>query len=416
MFTLKFVRENVDLIKKNIEKRGQLNKLDLVDELLKLDEDYLKLLKENQDLRALRNKLTIEINKLRKEGKDFKLKIKDVKDIPQKISKTDEELDSFRIKIDSILYQLPNLLDKSVGTKNKIVEKWGEPKKKKTVNHYELAEKLSVLDCETSAKVTGNGFYYLKGSLARLNMALIQFAIETLTKKGFTYVEPPLMLRKKVCDSVIDMDFFKEHVYKIEGEDLYLIGTSEHPLIAMYMNEIIREKDLPLKLCGYSMCFRKEIGAHGIDEKGIFRTHQFNKVEQIVICNPSESDKLYEEILKNSTFLLKKLKLPYRVVQFGAKEVGDWKSKYADIEVWSSRKNDYIETMSCSNLTDFQSRKLGIKVEGHGEVYYPHTLNNTGIATSRILVAILENNQTTKGTVKVPSVLVPYMGGVKEIK
>ena len=247
-------------------------------------------------------------------------------------------------------------------------------------------------------------------------MALIQFAIEVLTKKGFIYVEPPLMLRKKVCDSVIDMDFFKEHVYKIEGEDLYLIGTSEHPLIAMYMNEIIREKDLPLKLCGYSMCFRKEIGAHGIDEKGIFRTHQFNKVEQIVICNPSESDKLYEEILKNSTFLLKKLKLPYRVVQFGAKEVGDWKSKYADIEVWSSRKNDYIETMSCSNLTDFQSRKLGIKVEGHGEVYYPHTLNNTGIATSRILVAILENNQTTKGTVKVPSVLVPYMGGVKEIK
>src|SRR3989344_985420 len=378
MFTLKFVRENVDLIKKNIEKRGQLNKLDLVDELLKLDEDYLKLLKENQDLRALRNKLTIEINKLRKEGKDFKLKIKDVKDIPQKISKTDEELDSFRIRIDSILYQLPNLLDKSVGTKNKIVEKWGEPKKKKTVNHYELAEKLSVLDCETSAKVTGNGFYYLKGSLARLNMALIQFAIEVLTKKGFIYVEPPL--------------------------------------IAMYMNEIIREKDLPLKLCGYSMCFRKEIGAHGIDEKGIFRTHQFNKVEQIVICNPSESDKLYEEILKNSTFLLKKLKLPYRVVQFGAKEVGDWKSKYADIEVWSSRKNYYIETMSCSNLTDFQSRKLGIKVEGHGEVYYPHTLNNTGIATSRILVAILENNQTTKGTVKVPSVLVPYMGGVKEIK
>src|SRR3989344_1783239 len=353
MFTLKFVRENVDLIKKNIEKRGQLNKLDLVDELLKLDEDYLKLLKENQDLRALRNKLTIEINKLRKEGKDFKLKIKDVKDIPQKISKTDEELDSFRIRIDSILYQLPNLLDKSVGTKNKIVEKWGEPKKKKTVNHYELAEKLSVLDCETSAKVTGNGFYYLKGSLARLNMALIQFAIEVLTKKGFIYVEPPLMLRKKVCDSVIDMDFFKEHVYKIE---------------------------------------------------------------QIVICNPSESDKLYEEILKNSTFLLKKLKLPYRVVQFGAKEVGDWKSKYADIEVWSSRKNDYIETMSCSNLTDFQSRKLGIKVEGHGEVYYPHTLNNTGIATSRILVAILENNQTTKGTVKVPSVLVPYMGGIKEIK
>ncbi len=416
MFSLKFVRENHALIKKNIEKKGQKEKVAKLDELLKLDKEYLGLLKENQDLRSQRNKLTIEINKLRKKGKDIKGKIREVKDIPKKIADTDDRLKEIKENIDKTLTILPNLLHKSVGKRDKVVLKWGEPKKKKVLNHADIAEKLNVLDCDASAKVAGNGFYYLKGDLARLNLALIQFAIDFLVKKKFTYVEPPLMIRRKVCDAVIDMDFFKEHVYKIEGEDLYLIGTSEHPLIGMYIGETVREKDLPIRLAGYSMCFRKEIGSHGIDEKGLFRTHQFNKVEQIIICDPKDSNKYYEELLSNSVGIMKKLRLPFRVIEFGASEVGDWKSRYADVEVWSPRKKGYFETMSCSNLTDFQSKKLGIRVQGSGEIYSPHTLNNTALATSRLLVALLENNQTAKGTIKIPGCLQGYMGGVKEIK
>ncbi len=416
MLQISFIRENITLVKENLKRRGKSNLLPLVDELINIDSVWRKNKQKLDDLRRRRNTISLDINKSKKEGKDIKHFLQEAKQLPEIINKLEQDNNGLVKRIEEIQIKIPNILSKSVPAKDKVIFKFGTIKKNKVLGHAEIAEKLGVVDFDSSAKTSGHGFFYLKGDLARLNLALVSFAIDFLVKKKYTYVEPPLMIRKKVCDSVIDMAFFKEHVYKIEGEDLYMIGTSEHPLVGMFIDKTVREKDLPIRLAGYSQCFRKELGSHTIDERGLYRTHQFNKVEQVIVCSPKESDKMYKELLDNSIAMFKKLKLPFRVIEFGAADVGDWKSRTADVEVWSPRRNDYFEVGSCSNLTEFQARKLNLRVQGGGEIYTPHTLNNTAIATSRVMVAILENNQTKKGTVKIPAVLQKYMGGVREIK
>jgi len=301
---------------------------------------------------------------------------------------------------------------------NVSMRKIGKPKEFdfEVKTHAEIAESLSVADFDASARTSGNGFYYLQGDLALLNQALIRFVIDKMVSKGFLYVETPLMLRSAVIQNVTDLNDMKNQIYKIDDEDLYLIGTSEHSLIGRFIDTILSDKNLPMKFASYSMCFRKEIGSHGIDEKGLFRNHQFNKVEMVVICRPDESMKFFEEMQGITVEIFKELGIPIRILGICSGDLGDLKHIQVDIEAWSPRKKAYFEVGSCSNLTDCQARKLKIRVDnGKGEKYAPHTLNNTALATSRAMVAILENYQQKDGTVKVPDVLVPYMHGEKVI-
>jgi seryl-tRNA synthetase len=293
----------------------------------------------------------------------------------------------------------------------------GKPKKPtfEVKNHAELAESLGVADFGASAKTSGSGFYYLEGELALLNQALIRYALDMMVKKGYRYVETPLMLRGDIIKNVTDLNDQKNQIYKIDGEDLYLIGTSEHSLIGRYIDTILSEKQLPIKQTSYSMCFRKEVGSHGLDEKGLFRTHQFNKIEMITICTPEESMKHYEDMQKITIDIFKGLGIPIQVLSICSGDLGDLKHIQVDIEAWSPRKQSYFEVGSCSNLTDAQARRLKIRCDGPRGRYVPHTLNNTAIATSRALVAILENYQQKDGTVKVPAALVKYMHGIKVI-
>ncbi len=326
-------------------------------------------------------------------------------------------------KLTTILAKIPNIMHKDVpigkdDSENVEWEVIGKPHKFdfEVKSHADIAENLGVADFDSSAKTSGNGFYYLQGDLALMNQALIRFAIDKLVQKGFNYVETPLMLRSEVIKNVTDLNDMVNQIYKIDGEDLYLIGTSEHSMIGRHIDTIIQEKRLPMKHCSYSMCFRKEIGSHGIDEKGVYRSHQFNKVEMVVICKPSESMKFFEELKKTTVEIFKELGVPVRVLGICSGDLGDLKHIQVDIEAWSPRKKGYFEVGSCSNLTDAQARRLKIRVDsGSGDKYVPHTLNNTAIATSRAMVAILENYQQKDGTVKVPDVLVPYMHGKKFI-
>jgi seryl-tRNA synthetase len=318
------------------------------------------------------------------------------------------------------MLQIPNIMHKSVpigksDKENVVKEKIGTPRKFDfdVKSHVELVESLNICDFDAARRVSGGGFFYLKGSLAELNQALLKYGVDFMVRKGYTLVEPPLMINKDATSGVVDFEFFKDMVFKIEGEDLYLIGTSEHPLIAMFKGMVIEEKDLPIRLCGISQCFRKELGAHGIDEKGLYRTHQFNKVEQIIICKPEDSWKYYDELLENSKELFESLGLPTRVFESCSGDLGDLKAKGADLEVWSPRKKGYFEACSVSNLTEAQSRRLRIRVRKGDGKYYPHTLNNTAIATSRAMVGILENYQEKDGSVGVPEVLRGYMGKEK---
>jgi len=320
--------------------------------------------------------------------------------------------------------RIPNLTNESVpdgksDDDNKVERKFGkeivlefEPK-----HHGELAEMLGLANFKAASKVAGAGFYYLKGDLALLNQALIRYGVDVLVSRGFTYVEPPLMMRKQPYEGVVDLSDFQDVMYKIEGEDAYLIATSEHPLVAQFMGEVINEADLPIKLVGYSMCFRKEIGSHGVDTRGLFRTHQFNKIEQIIICKPEDSWKYFEEIEANSEFLFRSLGIPIRVANIASAELSIMASKRYDIEAWMAKQKAYKEVTSCSNCLDYQARRLGIRYfDADGNRVIPHTLNNTGIATSRALVAILENFQNKDGSVSIPKVLQKYMGNRKFLK
>jgi len=423
MIDINLIRENPELVKQNIKKKFKLEKLPLVDKVIKDDKEHRKLLAEVQVLRHERNEVSQKINQLKKEGKDAKAEIKKGKDIPEQIAKIEEKIKVLENNIKEAMLSIPNIIHESVplgkdAAENKEIQKIGKqtefsfPAK----NHVELIENLEIADFDTVAKTTGKGFFYLKSALAQLNQALIRFSIDFMIKRGYMLVEPPLMIRKEICEGVVDFEFFKNMVYKIQDEDLYLIGTSEHPLIGMFISKTIDEKELPIKIVGLSQCFRKEIGSHGIDEKGLFRTHQFNKVEQIVVCKPKDSYKMYDEMMKNSVDLFKELGIPTRIFECCSGDLADLKAKSADLEAWSPRKKEYYEIGSCSNLTDAQARRLNIKATDGKEKYLVHTLNNTAVATSRAMVAILENYQNKDGSITIPKVLIPYMNGITKIE
>ena len=415
MLDISLIRNNPSLVKKNLEKRNQNEKKEFVDDILNLDKKYRENLQELENLRHERNVISGKINSLRKAGKSYQNELLRAQSLPKEISRLEDDVNDIKEKVNNYLLKFPNLISDKVpiSKEDKVVKKFGKiPKFNfKVKNHVELLEELDLADFERSAKTSGNGFYYIKNELAYLNQALIRFTIDFLKKKKYTYVETPLMLRSNVAYAAFDKKEIEQSVYKIENEDLNLIGTSEQSLLGMHYNEIINESKLPLKYFSYSMCFRKEVGAHGINEKGLWRTHQFNKVEQVIFCKSEDSEKYFDELLKNSEDILKLLKLPYRIIDICAKNLSDWKYYQKDIEVYRPTTKDYGEIVSLSNCSDYQARKLNIKCEyKNGERKILHTLNDTAMATSRILVAIIENYQQKDGSIKIPSVLQKYTG------
>lgn len=422
MLDVKFIRENPDVVKENIRKKYQEHKVAFVDKLLELDKEHRALLQQAQKLRHERNLITDMINKAKKAGDDTAELIQKAKSIPQEIKGIEEKQEELEKQIRDLQFAIPNIIHKSVpigkdDSENVEVKRYGEATRPdfEVKNHAEIAEALGVADFETAAEISGKGFYILKGDLALLNMALINYARDYMVKQGYQYVEPPLMIRRNVLDGVYSHEEIEEQAFKIEDEDLYLIATSEHPMIGMFINKTLEKKELPVKITGYSACFRKEIGSHGIDEKGLFRTHQFHKQEMIVICEPEESYKFYDEMLEHSLNLFRSLGLPIRIFECCSGDLGDLKAKSCDLEAWSPRQQKYFEITSLTNMEAAQARRLKIKVSDGEKKYHAHTLNNTAIATSRTMVAILENYQNADGTVTIPEVLRPYMGGKERI-
>ena len=423
MLDIKFIRENPEKVKENIKKKFQDHKLKLVDELLKKDEKYRKLLNDSQKIRARRNEITRDIAEAKKAKKDAKGLLQEAKELPEKLKAMDEEILRLKARIDEILLEIPNIIadDVPLGKNDKenvVTGTFGKPTKFEFApkNHVEICETLGIADFEAASRVSGKGFFYLKGDLVRLNQALIHFALDFMVNKGYTPVEPPLMLEKDAIHGVMPFNDFQQHAYKIDGKDQYLIATSEHPLVAWFKDQVIDKKQLPIKLTGFSQCFRQEIGSHGIEEKGLFRTHQFNKVEQVVICEPEDSVKFYKELRQNSLDIYKELGIPIRTLESCSGDLSDLKFKGEDLEAWSPVKKEYYEVGSCSNLTEAQARRTNIKIFDGQKRYTPHSLNNTAIATSRCMVAILENFQNKDGSVSIPKALQPYMNGQKEIK
>ncbi|MBW3022541.1 serine--tRNA ligase [Candidatus Woesearchaeota archaeon] len=423
MLEKRFIIENPAVVKKDLEKRGQKEKLKWVDDIVALDEKWKKLKSEIDSLRASRNKLSLEINKLKKEKKDSSKILKEASELPKKISEKESEMKKIDDKILYYRMRIPNILHDSVpvgkdDSENVEVKKVGTIKKFdfKLKSHGELAEELGIADFKRAAKTAGAGFVYVKGPLALLDLALQRFAIDFLIKKGFTLIEPPLMMNKKAYEGVTDLADFENVMYKIENDDLYMIATSEHPMVSMYMDEVLGEKELPIKLVGVSPCFRREIGSHGVDTKGFYRMHQFNKVEQVIICKPEDSWKFHEEIQKNSEEIFKSIGIPFRVVNVCTGDMGIVAAKKYDMEAWFPREQKYGEITSASNCTSYQAVRLNIKYLKGAEKTYVHTLNNTGLATSRAIRAILENFQNKDSSVTVPDVLIPYMNGMKVIK
>jgi len=426
MLDINFIREHPNKVKENIKKKFQTHSLKYVDEILKIDKQYKKELYNVEQLKHQRNLISKNINQLKKQGKSIKPELEKAKQLPKKIFSNQEKADKLKEQRNELLSKIPNLMSSKVPkgkdeSKNKTIKKQGKISKFTfpVKTHVELAENLKLADFEASAKVSGNGFYYLRGDLALLNQALIRFAIDFFleNKKDYKYIETPLMLNEKEIYASMDKNAIEESVYKIEGENKGLIGTSEQSLLAMYSDCTLTESKLPKKYFSYSMCFRKEIGAHGINEKGLWRTHQFNKIEQFIFCTQQQSEKLYDELLKNSEQLMKKLKLPYRVVEICSGDLADWKYRSADIEVYRPTTKDYGEVASISNCTDYQARKLNIRyTQSNKKPKTIHTLNSTALATSRIMVAILENNQTKQGTIKIPAALQKYMQKEKFLK
>ncbi|MAF99118.1 MAG: serine--tRNA ligase [Nanoarchaeota archaeon] len=422
MLDIKLLRENAKVVKASQKKKEK--PIGIVDDVLVLDNKWKKELQKVEQLKRLRNTVSQEINVLKKAGKSGKEKIKEMKKVAADIRKKEEKANKILEKRNEELEKIHNVMHKSV-PKGKDDSDNIELKKKgkkpsfnfPIKNHVELCEKLGLADFDSSAKTSGNGFYFLKNGLALLNQALIRFAVDFMHGKEYEYIEPPLLINKDVLGAAINTEEFANTIYSIENEDLALIGTSEHALLGVHANEALPENDLPKRYFSYSMCFRKEIGAHGINEKGLWRTHQFNKVEQFVFCKPENSHKYFDELLKNSEELLAALGLPYRVIEICSGDLSAWKHRSYDVEVWRPTTQSYGEIMSLSNCTDYQARKLNIRlVRNSGQREIVHTLNNTAIATSRIMVAILENFQTKQGTVKIPKVLWPYMNGITELK
>lgn len=424
MLDLKFVLNNPDEVKNDLKKRGMEDRILWVDDIIKITEKQKGVKKKLEELRHLRNKISKEVNSLKKQGRSVKELLEKASKLPEEIKKLETEYEESEEKIKYYLMRIPNILHESVPvgkdeTENVELYRKGVPKKFdfELKPHGQLAEELGIADFKRAAKVIGSGFVYLKRELALLDIAIQRFAIDFLMKKGFELVEPPFMLGRKAYEGVTSLDDFQNVMYKIEGEDAYMIATAEHPLVSMYKDEVIDENDLPIKLVGFSPCFRKEIGSHGVDTRGFFRMHQFNKVEQIVLSKPEDSWNYFDEILKNTEEMLQKLELPYRVVNICTGDIGIVASKKYDIEAWFPRENAYREVASCSNCTSYQAVRLNIKfMRKNREKEYIHTLNNTGLATSRTMRAIIENYQNKDGSIDIPKALQPYMNGMKKIE
>jgi seryl-tRNA synthetase len=423
MLDIKLIRENPDLIRRNLQKRNDKEKLKLLDELIKMDVEWRESLQETEKLRNQRNIISREIADLKKQGKNADEKLKLAKVIPEKIKELEEYVIDLRGRMDTILMRLPNILHESVpigadSSENEIVKVVGKKPHYdfELKSHVDLVQDLDLADIERAAKVSGARFYYAKNELVMLDLGLRKLALDLLIQRGYVPIEPPFLIRRAPYEGVTDLNDFEDVLYKIEDEDLYLIATSEHPIASMHMNELLDKAVLPLKYAGISACFRKEAGAHGKDTKGIFRVHQFNKIEQLIFCKPEESWKIHEELLANAEELFQKLGLHYRVVNICTGDIGTVAAKKYDIEAWFPVQNDFREVVSCSNCTDYQARRLNIKYDDNGERKFIHTLNSTAIAIGRALVAIIENYQQKDGTIKIPEVLVPFMNGQKEIK
>ena len=425
MLDIKFVRENPEAVKQNIKNKFQDRKLPLVDEVLELDEKNREIKQEVQSLRANRNKISKQIGGLMAQGKKEEAEQlkQEVSNQAGRIEELTEEEKEVEEKILKIMMTIPNIIDPSVpigkdDSENVEIEKFGEPVVPdfEIPYHTEIMEKFSGIDLDSARKVAGQGFYYLMGDIARLHSAVISYARDFMINRGFTYCVPPFMIRSNVVTGVMSFDEMDAMMYKIEGEDLYLIGTSEHSMIGKFIDTMIQEEELPKTLTSYSPCFRKEKGAHGLEERGVYRIHQFEKQEMIVVCKPEESMDWYEKLWKNTVDLFRSLDIPVRTLECCSGDLADLKVKSVDVEAWSPRQKKYFEVGSCSNLGDAQARRLKIRVNGEDGKYYAHTLNNTVVAPPRMLIAFLENNLQADGSVKIPEALQPYMGGMKVIQ
>ena len=424
MLDLKFLRENPDIVKKNIENKFQQQKLPLVDEVIELDAKARATQQEADDLRANRNKISKQSGALMGQGKKdeaMELKAQVEKDAAR-LSELEEKEKELQGKITKIMMTIPNIIDPSVpigkdDSCNVEIEKFGEPVVPdfEIPYHTEIMERFDGIDLDAAGKVAGNGFYYLMGDIARLHSAVISYARDFMIDRGFTYCVPPFMIRSNVVTGVMSFDEMDAMMYKIEGEDLYLIGTSEHSMIGKFIDTINEKEKLPYTLTSYSPCFRKEKGAHGIEERGVYRIHQFEKQEMIVVCEPEESKLWYDKLWQNTVDLFRSLDIPVRTLECCSGDLADLKVKSCDVEAWSPRQKKYFEVGSCSNLGDAQARRLKIRIKNGKEKYFAHTLNNTVVAPPRMLIAFLENNLNEDGSVNVPEALRPYMGGKEKL-
>ena len=425
MLDLKFVRENPDIVKQNIKNKFQDKKIPLVDEVIELDAKNRAAKKEADDLRANKNKIAKQIGALMGQGKKEEAEElkKQVAEQSARLSELEEQEKDLGERILKIMMTIPNIIDPSVpigkdDSENVEIERFGEPVVPdfEIPYHTEIMEKFNGIDLDSARKVAGNGFYYLMGDIARLHSAVIAYARDFMIDRGFTYCIPPFMIRSNVVTGVMSFDEMDAMMYKIEGEDLYLIGTSEHSMIGKFIDTVVLEEELPKTLTSYSPCFRKEKGAHGIEERGVYRIHQFEKQEMIVVCKPEDSKMWYDKLWKNTVDLFRSMDIPVRTLECCSGDLADLKVKSVDVEAWSPRQKKYFEVGSCSNLGDAQARRLKIRVNGKDGKYFAHTLNNTVVAPPRMLIAFLENNLQADGSVRIPEVLRPYMGGKSEIR
>lgn len=424
MLDIKFLRENPDVVKENIKKKFQDRKLVLVDEVIELDIQSRKTKQEADSLRANRNKISKQIGALMAQGKKEEAEQTKqlVKEQGERLAELEEKEKELADEINKRMMVIPNIIDPSVpigkdDSENVEITRYGEPfvPDFEVPYHTDIMEKLNGIDLDSARKVAGNGFYYLMGDIARLHSAVIAYARDFMINKGFTYCVPPFMIRSNVVTGVMSFDEMDAMMYKIEGEDLYLIGTSEHSMIGKFIDTINKEEDLPYTLTSYSPCFRKEKGAHGIEERGVYRIHQFEKQEMIVVCKPEESKEWFDKLWSYTVELFRSMDIPVRTLECCSGDLADLKVKSIDVEAWSPRQKKYFEVGSCSNLGDAQARRLKIRVNGENGKYFAHTLNNTVVAPPRMLIAFLENNLNEDGSVRIPAALRPYMGGAAEI-
>ncbi len=422
MIDIKFLRENPDIVKQNIKNKFQDEKLPLVDEVIELDEKSRSVKCKGDELRAQRNSLSDQIGNLMRNGqKEEAESVKEqVKEINQKLVENEKLEEEYAGKIKKIMMQIPNIIHESVpigkdDSENVENEKFGDPvvPSYEIPYHTDIMESLDGIDLDSARRVAGNGFYYLMGNIARLHSAILSYARDFMINKGFTYCIPPYMIRSDVVDGVMSFTEMDEMMYKIEGEDLYLIGTSEHSMIGKFKGQLLNKENMPYTMTSYSPCFRKEKGSHGIEERGVYRIHQFEKQEMIVVCEPEDSWNWYDKLWRYTVELFRSMEIPVRTLECCSGDLADLKAKSCDVEAWSPRQKKYFEVGSCSNLTDAQARRLGIRIKGEKGNYYAHTLNNTVVAPPRMLIAFLENHYQEDGSITIPEVLWPYMGGTK---